>query len=106
MSLIDSKNWQARKNKMPSPDGPTFVITGDVTVANSAVEACLQLSRIQDRSLGLNVDLVLVEKGVGLAVLTEKSVSLTVPGYQESTHVKIIHDGKVVGSVLQIETVY
>ena len=106
MSLIDSKNWQARKNKMPSLDGPTLVITGDVTVANSAVEASLRLSRLQDRSFGLNVDLVLVEKGVGLAVLTEKSVSLTVPRYQETTIVQIIHDEKIVGSVLQIETVY
>ena len=106
MSLIDSKNWHARKNKMPSLEGSTLVITGEVTVANSAVEASLKVSRRQDRSNGLNVDVVLVEKGVGLSVLTEKAVSLTLQGHQDTTLVQIIHDGKVVGSVPQIETVY
>ena len=105
MNLVDSKNWKAHKNQMPSTDGPTLVVSGDVTVANSAVEASLKVSRRQDRSNALNLDLVLEEKGIGLTALTESSVSLTLPGYQDTPWIYIIHDNKMVAHITQIDTV-
>jgi hypothetical protein len=95
MNVIDSKNWSARINVMPSVEGPTLTVFGTVIVANSAIDVSLEPSRIQDRSLGLNVDLVLQERGHGLTALTDKSVSLSVPGHVNTTHINIIHDGKV-----------
>lgn len=105
MKLIDSNNWKAHKNQMPSTTGTTLVISGDVTVSNSAVEASLKVSRRQDRSNGLNLDLVLEEKGIGLTALTDKTVSLILPGYQDTPWVYIIHDNKVVAHITQIDTV-
>lgn len=103
--LIDSKNWKAHKNQMPSTTGPTLVISGDVTVSNSAVNASLKVSRRQDRSNALNLDLVLEEVGGGWQAHTEKPVSLILPGYQETPWVYIIHDNKIVAHITQIDTV-
>jgi len=104
MNLINSKNWKAHKNQMPSTEGPTLVVSGNVTVANSAVEASLKVSRRQDRSNALNLDLVLEEKGIGLTALTDKTVSLTLPGYQDTPWIYIIHDKKIVAHITQIDT--
>lgn len=104
--LIDSKSWKAHKNQMPSTTGPTLVVSGDVTVPYSTVEASLKVSRRQDRSNALNLDLVLEDSGeIGLQVETETSVSLTLPGYQDTPWVYIIHDNKIVAHITQIDTV-
>jgi hypothetical protein len=106
VNVIDTKNWYARINKMPSPQGPTFMVSGTVIVANSAIDASLVLSQFQDKSLGLRVELILEDKGIGLTALTEKSVSLSVPGYADTTHVNILHDGKELVRIDKVESVY
>ena len=105
MNVIDTKNWYARINKMPGLQEPSFLISGTVIVANSAIEATLIMPAIQDKSLGLRLELVLEDKGIGLTVLTEKAVSLSLPGYSEVTHVQIFHDGKELLRIDNIEVV-
>ncbi|MFS2156207.1 hypothetical protein ACCD10_02495 [Pseudomonas sp. Pseusp122] len=105
MNVVDTKNWYARINKMPSTTGPTFMISGTVIVTNSATEATLMLDPVQDKSFGLRLLLVLEDKGIGLTVLTEKSVALTLPGYANVSHVQIFHDGKELVQIDEVEIV-
>lgn len=105
MNVIDTKNWYARINKMPGTEGPTFIVSGTIIVANSAVEATLVMPALQDKSLGVRLEVVLEDKGVGLTVLTDKAVSLSLPGYAEVTHVQVFHDEKELVRIDNIEIV-
>jgi hypothetical protein len=102
MSIVETKNWQAYKHQAVEAQGATLLISGDVTIAGSAVEVSLVVSRRQDRSNNLNVDLVLEEQGPAVEGLTEKSVSLSLPGHQDVPFVHIIHEKKIVATIATI----
>jgi hypothetical protein len=105
MNVIDTKNWTARINKMPSLQGPTFTVSGTVIVGNSATEACLAMAPVQDRSMGIRLELTLKEGAAGLTVLTEKPVTLALQGHVDTTHVVISHDGKELVTISDVEVV-
>jgi len=105
MNVIDTKNWYARVNQMPSTVGPTFTASGTVIVSSSAVHASLIMPPMQDKSLGLRLELVLEEQGIGLTALTEKSVSFSVPGYAHTTHVQIFYRGQELARIDKVEVV-
>lgn len=100
---IQTKDWYARINKMPGLSGPTLLVSGTVTVPNSNTEATLVVAAIQDKSLGLRLELQLESKGIGLTVLTEKAVSLSQPSTYDVTHISIFHDGKELTRIENVE---
>jgi len=106
MNIIDTKNWSVRINKMPSLQGPSLTVTGTVIVGNSATEAVLVMPPMQDKSMGLRLELKLEQSGAGTTALTEKSVTYSVAGYDDTTHVTIFSEGKELIRVDDIEIVY
>ena len=106
MNIIDTKNWSARVNKMPSLEGPSLTVTGTVIVGNSATEAVLMQPTVQDKSLGLRLELKLEQTAVGATALTEKTVSYSIAGYDNTTHVTVFSDGKELVRIDNIEVVY
>lgn len=106
MNIIDTKNWSAHLNKMPSLEGPSLTITGTVIVGNSATEVVLVQAPVQDKSPGLRLELKLGQTAVGATVLTEKTVSYSVAGCDNTTHVVILSDGKELIRIDDIEVVY
>jgi hypothetical protein len=106
MNIIDTKNWSVRVNKMPSLEGPSLTVTGTIIVGNSATEAVLVLPPVQDKSMGLRLELELEQTGAGATVLTEKFVTYSVAGYDNTTHVTIFSDGKELIRIDDIEVVY
>ncbi len=103
---IDAKDWYARINKMPGLSGPTLLVSGTVTVANSAIEPVLVESAIQDKSFGLRLDLITELKGVGLTVLTEKAVTFSQPSAYDVPHITIFHEGAELVRINKVEIVY
>ncbi|MBI6854463.1 hypothetical protein YA0002_16935 [Pseudomonas cichorii] len=100
---IQTKDWYAHINNMPSLEGPKFMVSGVVTVTNSAIEATLVKNPRQDKSLGLRLDIQLEDKGVGLNVLTDKTVAYSQEGGSEITHVTIYHQDKKLAQIDKIE---
>lgn len=99
---IQNKDWYARINKMPGLAGPTLLVSGTVTVPNTNTEATLAVTALQDKSLGLRLELQLESKGVGLTVLTDKAVSFSQPCTSDVPHISIYHNGS---ELTRIETV-
>lgn len=106
MNVIDTKNWSARINKMPSLEGASLTVTGTVIVGNSATQAVLVLPPVHDKSMGLRLELKLEQTGAGATALTEKSVTYSVAGYDNTTHVTIFSEGKELIRIDDIEVVY
>jgi len=100
---IQTKDWYARINKMPGLSGPTLLVTGTVTVPNSNTEATLEVAAIQDKSLGLRLELKFESKGIGMTVLTEKPVSFSQPTTYDVPHISIFHDGKELTRIEHVE---
>ena len=102
---IENKDWYARINKMPGLSGPTLLVSGTVTVPNSNTQATLVVAAIQDKSLGLRLDLQLQSNGVGLTVLTEQAVSFSQPSTYDVPHVSIFHNGNELTRIENVEIV-
>lgn len=100
---IQNKDWYARINKMPGLSGPTLLVTGTVTVPNSNTEPNLVVAAIQDKSLGLRLELQLESKGIGLTVLTDKAVAFSQPSTYDVPHISIFHDGKELTRIENVE---
>lgn len=103
---IDTKNWLARINKMPSLEGPKLLVSGTVTVPNSATEVTLVESKLQDKSYAMNLDLVLKNDGIGATVMTEKTVSFSMPTNVDVPSVTIFHNGEKLVRIDSVEIVH
>ena len=105
---IESKNWTAQIDRMPSTEGGTFRIRGTVVVAHPGIVPVLSLSRIQDKSFALNIDLNLeTQEGTFLQVVTEKEVMFEYKGNNGNVPwATVFHDGQVVAKITDIVTVY
>lgn len=103
---IEAKDWKATINKMPGLSGPTLLVSGTVTLPNSATEATLVVAAIQDKSLGLRLDLQLKSNGIGAAVMTEKAISFSQPSTYDVPHITIFHEGVELARIDNVEIVH
>jgi len=106
--IIETKNWSAQNDLMPSPDGGIFRVRGTVVVAHPGIVPVLTLSKMQDKSFALNVDLRLEEQGGAfIQVVTEKEVLLELKGdHSNVPWVTVIHDGQTLVRIDEIMTTY
>lgn len=106
--FIESKSWTAQNDLMPSPEGSTFRVRGTVVVGHPGIVPVLSLSKIQDKSTALNVDLNLeVQDGFFLQVVTEKEVLLELKGNHTNVPwVTIFHDGRILARINDIQTTH
>lgn len=103
--IIETKDWYAQNDLMPSPQGPCLRITGTVVVANPGIEPVLSMRAIQDKSFVLALELTSRElDGIHLQVVTEKSVRFELPGdHRHVPWVTIFHEGRLLTTIKEIE---
>lgn len=101
---IQTNGWYARDNRMPG--AAAFTVSGKVTVGSTATNVSLVPSALQDRSLGLRLDLIVESGGIGLTVMTEKTATFTLPGRSEITHVTVFYNGEELIQINDIEVVH
>ncbi|HKS15073.1 MAG TPA: hypothetical protein VJS90_18740 [Pseudomonas sp.] len=106
--IIESKNWTAQIDRMPSTEGGTFRIHGTVVVAHPGIVPVLSMSKIQDKSLALNIDLNLeTQDGSFLQVVTEKEVVFELKvGYDNVPYATVFHDGQILVRIMDIKTTH
>ncbi|MET0125446.1 MAG: hypothetical protein ABW209_08095 [Pseudomonas caspiana] len=102
---IEHKDWYARINKMPGLSGPTLLVSGTVTVPNSNTQPILVAADIQDKSLGLRLELQFESKGTGLTVMTEKAVAFSQASTYDVPNITIFHDGKELIRINDVEII-
>ncbi|WP_422418295.1 hypothetical protein [Pseudomonas sp. GZD-222] len=96
------KDWYMQNDLMPGSGG-TFRVRGTYTVANPGITPILEKARIQDKSMGLNLELKLVqEEGIFTQVQTDKEVCFEMPGnHGDIQWVNVLLDGKLVITVTE-----
>ncbi|MEF9896841.1 MAG: hypothetical protein RR736_06140 [Pseudomonas sp.] len=105
---IQSKDWHAQNDRMPSTEGPRFRVRGTVTVDSPSFTPVLTMAQIQDKSAGINLELKFEqEEGMFLAVVTEKQVAFEMPGVDYTIPwVHVFHEGKLLYTIKDIATTY
>ncbi|MEG0858572.1 MAG: hypothetical protein RSD81_22005 [Pseudomonas sp.] len=99
------KDWYIQHDLMPGSGG-SFRVIGTFTVANPGIVPVLEKARIQDKSMGLNLELKLVqEDGMFTQVLTEKEVRFEMPGdHRDIPWVNVLHEGKLLSTINKVIT--
>lgn len=98
---VTSNGWTAQIDRMPG--AASFRTFGTVTVENSGITVCLQVSPIQDKSFNLRLDLILTPSpDPSLQVLTDKFVEYKKPGDSNVTGVSIFHEGVLIANIDKI----
>jgi hypothetical protein len=98
---ITTKDWVAQINRMPG--AASFRTFGTVTVANSGITPKLVLSKLQDKSFDLRLDLELeTTHEVALQVLTDRFVEYKVAGNSNVTGVSIFFEGKLLHHIDEV----
>ncbi|WP_288100824.1 MULTISPECIES: hypothetical protein [Pseudomonas] len=98
---IKTKDWTAQIDRMPG--AKSFRAYGTVTVAHTGITPKLELSKIQDKSYDLSLDLILeTSNQVHLQVETDKYVEYKVMGNSNVNGVSIFHDGKLIHHIDEI----
>ncbi|MGF6556655.1 hypothetical protein ABIA48_003035 [Pseudomonas sp. S30_BP2TU TE3576] len=92
--IITTKDWLAQTDRMPG--AASFRAFGTVTVANAGITPKLVLSKLQDKSFDLRLDLELeTTHEVALQILTDKFVEYKITGNPKVTGVSIFFEGKL-----------
>lgn len=98
---IQTKDWTAQIDRMPV--SPSFRTYGTVTVANTGITPKLVLSKLQDKSFDLRLELKLEKSNeASMQVLTDKFVEYKVIGNSNVTGVSIFYEGKLLHHIDEV----
>lgn len=98
---INTKDWTAQIDRMPG--AASFRAYGTVEVSNGGITPKLVLSKKQDKSFDLRLDLVLEQsEEVSLQVITHKHVEYKVLGDSNVTGVSIFFEDELVHHIDEV----
>lgn len=108
---IQSKDWHAQYDRMPSTEGPCFRVHGTVTVNSPAVTPVLLMAQklmVMNEPEGIDLELILERKeGTFLTVVTEKQVTFEMrESNRDITCVRVHYEGNLLCTINDIMTTY
>jgi hypothetical protein len=98
---ITTKDWVAQIDRMPG--AASFRTYGTVRVANTGITPKLVLSKLQDKSFDLRLELILeTSSEMSLQVITDKHVEYKVLGNSNVSGVSIFYEGKLLHHIDEV----
>lgn len=97
---IESKSWIAQINRMPGDE--FFRVNGVITLPNSGFQTTLTVSKIQDKSFNLRLDLDVQPGCWDLPVTSDHKVSYKQYGPSNVNGVTIMYNGRVLYSIDEV----